>query len=1003
MFNPKKIPLITPPAIIYNSFTTHKVKTRLHGESSVTRKNFDKMWKKSLSSDKMISIAKETFRLTQRQQQLSPCLVTSLLRINNKQFKIHPSSYKKYHWTTKSVPDPPKPKKPSRPPRKKVEKEEKSNKTQKPINQYVVKHSEISKHKIIKQIPKKDLTIYTSNVKEPEIDLTDIVEASPTSFQLQVGDFVEVRSRDPTSTANKNEILLSNHHLLLTRSEDIVFKITGYAYNKEFNNSKLEFGSPIPETYGKLAADLNKSAQMLLLSKTFAFRQIHSQFADELENKKIMIQDAARHTFQIDNPTEVQLLATHMYFFKENIYFMADPLEIRKNGTYILRSKKTVNAITKVLEWIRLRDSRVIRFQEKVTKIIQHIRSINENVSELPSYIKEVTLPEFTPDDQMFINLVKTFILTPKNNQSGLDAHLSAILKPLKLYESDFDRECAIQFLKEIGVWAPWENLMVYDETAKLSGHGVSKEADKEQEDIIKLSENLLNSQPFNTSKNNPTTLTPSPLIKTKDFLGADDFYSHDICEDIRYDFGNLPVYTIDDPTAHELDDGISIERINNSSETETIWVHIHVADPSTYIHPGHRLAQIARSRVQTVYFPERNYSMLPSSLSEKIFSLGVNAETRGNHVMTFSARIGYDASLLEYKVRPSIVRNVRTLYYDDIDKFLSWDSFSKIKEEIDFIKKQIYFHPHQIPVPVNAHQTLPFSAQQDLKDLQKIADIHFKSRKQKGTFSSNLPQGNVALSPFPLFKTRSDIQYPIIFTGLPSIQVNLDKFNYSPARMMVAEMMVMAGRIASIFCSERQIPIMFRSQPKSDSAELDEILSNIDKEVGLIPNTHIFKVRSLMQPVKTVVEPKPHFSMGITEGYSKVTSPLRRYGDLLAHWQMKASLLNERMPFSKDELNNNIPQITHFEKEIRRLQVRSSKFWILNLINRLKASGNLPEMTGIIIEEFDKGDRTVLIREFGIQGKLTKSTGQLGDIIKLKVLDIMPNKHNITFEPVNT
>ena len=46
---------------------------------------------------------------------------------------------------------------------------------------------------------------------------------------------------------------------------------------------------------------------------------------------------------------------------------------------------------------------------------------------------------------------------------------------------------------------------------------------------------------------------------------------------------------------------------------------------------------------------------------------------------MTFSARMRYDASFLEYKVRPNIIRNVRTLYY----KLLSWDFFSKIKSHI--------------------------------------------------------------------------------------------------------------------------------------------------------------------------------------------------------------------------------------------------------------------------------------------------------------------------------
>ncbi|RIA98565.1 hypothetical protein C1645_749702 [Glomus cerebriforme] len=964
----------------------------------------------------MLLVAKETFKLTRRQQ-TKPVLVSSLIRIDN-HVKIRSSlcfSYKQYHWTTKSVPETSKPKKLTQhSPRKKVPlkpaKEGKSKEVQ------TLKHSEVSKHKVVKQFHKKKLIQSTSDIKEPpEIELPDVVEASPKSIQLNVGDFVDVRrngrsyvgiiaklSSDPTSTTNKNEILLPNNHLLLTRSEDIVFKITEYAYNKEFNNSKLVLGSPIPETYGRLASDLNKSAQILLHSKTFAFRQIHSQFADELENKKITIQSAARHIFQNDNPTEAQLLSTHMFFFKENIFFMADPTEIRQTGTYTLRSKRSVDAIIKVLEWIRLRDPRVMEFQEKVAKIIQHIRSLDKKSSEPPSFTKEETLPEFTSNDQMFINLVKTFVLTPKNSQSGLEAHLSAILKPLKLYERDFDKECAIQFLKEIGVWAPWENLTVYEETTKLSGHGVSKEADKEQEDFKNLATNLLDSQSFNTSKSK-VTLSPASLlsIKTKDSLGENDFYPHDICEDIRHDFGDLPVYTIDDPTAHELDDGISIERVNNSSGTESVWVHIHVADPSTYIHPGHRLAQIARSRIQTVYFPERNYSMLPSPLSKKMFSLGVDAKTRGNYVMTFSLRIGDDASLLDYKVRPSIIRNVKILYYDDVDKFLSWDSLSKFKKEIDFVYNQIHFHPHRISLPNNEYNTLPLSDQQDLKDMQKIANIHLKNRGQKGSFNLHLPQGNAELSPFPLDKTQFDIKYPIIFTGLPTIQVNLDKFNYSPARMMVAEFMIMAGRVASIFCSERNIPILFRTQPKND--EILSILSNIDDDIRVIPISDMFKIRSLLQPMKTTVEPGPHFSMGITEGYSKVTSPLRRYGDLLVHWQIKASLLNDRLPFPKDELINSIPYITNLEKEIRRSQMKSNKFWILDLVNRLKTDGNLPEITGIIIEEFDKGDRTVMIREFGIQGKLVKSTGNLGDIIKLKVKDVIPNKHNIILEPVNT
>ncbi|PKK76415.1 hypothetical protein RhiirC2_168680 [Rhizophagus irregularis] len=138
--------------------------------------------------DKMLSITKETFKLTQRQR-TNPVFISSFIR-ENYHFKIWSSSrfpYKKYHWKTKSVPETSKPKKISQ--QKvplKVTKEEKSKDVQ------ILKSSEVSKHKIVKRFQKKELTQSTPDIKEPEIELSDIVELSK-STQLQVGDFVDVR------------------------------------------------------------------------------------------------------------------------------------------------------------------------------------------------------------------------------------------------------------------------------------------------------------------------------------------------------------------------------------------------------------------------------------------------------------------------------------------------------------------------------------------------------------------------------------------------------------------------------------------------------------------------------------------------------------------------------------------------------------------------------------------------------------------------------------------
>ncbi|CAG8521806.1 4912_t:CDS:2 [Acaulospora morrowiae] len=861
-----------------------------------------------------------------------------------------------------------------------------------------------------------------ANIKETEISSADIENPVSSITYLEVGDFAELRRNgksysgivtktrsDPTSMG-KNHILLPNGFIIPYRNDDVVFYIRGYAYTQKLNDSILPPGSPIPSNYGKIAGDLSKSAAILLQSRILEFRQAYSHFAssDETEMKTVNINDLACHIFKTKQPQNSQVLATIMYVLKENTYFMTDPNKLRESGRFQLRAKADVNAITKVLEWIRTRDTKCTEFQSKAQAIINYKRSITENKNNLDiSSTRIESLPEFTEADKLFIHFFKSYVV----NSSSFDASISAMLKPMKLYDTDLDKECAIRFLKDIGVWTPWENLNAYEPSIMLNGHGVSRTADSDYEESVKLAESLMSTNPFiykqkyTFPEESPSSLTSSMrqiLVKASSNLGPKDFYQHDICEDIRHDFGDLPVYTIDDHTAHELDDGISIEYVDaNKFEPSSTWVHVHVADPSTYIHPTHRLSQIARSRVQSVYFPERHYAMLPSIMSEKRFSLGVNSESNGNSVMSFSFRIGGDGNLLDYSVRPGIVRNVKTLFYDDVDTILSWENIGGTKEEIDFFQKQLHYHPQLIPVPKNVHRELPPSSKEDLNMLQKISFLHAKNRINSGAISMGTPQPSIQLSPFPLPAANPDPQGPILYSGMPTIQVGLDKSMHSPARAMIAEYMILAGVVAAKFCQERNIPILYRKQEIPNSPILEEGMKFKDMRNGIIPVTSIVKMRPMMTPAELSTEFGPHWAMGILGGYVKVTSPLRRYGDILAHWQMKADLLGLKFPFSKEELTNMAKHIRSREREISRTQTRSEKFWILNLFNRMIEAGTLPELTGIIVDILEKGEKTVILKEFGILGKFSGTTdGQVGDVLNVKPTLVQPNKVHLCLGP---
>ena len=52
-----------------------------------------------------------------------------------------------------------------------------------------------------------------------------------------------------------------------------------------------------------------------------------------------------------------------------------------------------------------------------------------------------------------------------------------------------------------------------------------------------------------------------------------------------------------------------------------------------------------------------------------------------------------------------------------------------------------------------------------------------------------------------------------------------------------------------------------------------------------------------LTRSVMTVAAPLPHHSLGLT-AYVQSTSPIRRYSDLLVHWQLKVGYTFPGRPF---------------------------------------------------------------------------------------------------------
>ena len=77
-------------------------------------------------------------------------------------------------------------------------------------------------------------------------------------------------------------------------------------------------------------------------------------------------------------------------------------------------------------------------------------------------------------------------------------------------------------------------------------------------------------------------------------------------------------IFSIDPPTARDLDDALSIEPLASGN----FQVGVHIADVSHFITPGSPLDREALARGTSVYMVEGVIPMLPRRLCEELCSL---------------------------------------------------------------------------------------------------------------------------------------------------------------------------------------------------------------------------------------------------------------------------------------------------------------------------------------------------------------------------------------------
>lgn len=101
-----------------------------------------------------------------------------------------------------------------------------------------------------------------------------------------------------------------------------------------------------------------------------------------------------------------------------------------------------------------------------------------------------------------------------------------------------------------------------------------------------------------------------------------------------------------------------------------------------------------------------------------------------------------------------------------------------------------------------------------------------------------------------------------------------------SRSAVLVSEMMILCGEVISKFGGERGLALPYRGQIQNEE---------VNKQLHMIPDgpaRALALLRSTSRADMNFSKPISHSSLGLL-GYVQFTSPVRRYADLLAHFQV--------------------------------------------------------------------------------------------------------------------
>ena len=360
---------------------------------------------------------------------------------------------------------------------------------------------------------------------------------------------------------------------------------------------------------------------------------------------------------------------------------------------------------------------------------------------------------------------------------------------------------------------------------------------------------------------NLPEDFPPSVLNSA---LDIEDFITEDEIKG-RLDLRNVKMVTIDGEDAKDLDDAVSIERLENGN----FKLGVHIADVTHYVKERSVIDKEAFKRATSVYLIDRVIPMLPKKLSNGICSLNPKVDR-----LTLSCimEVNRQGKVVNHTIAQSVIKTNERMTYTDVTKILRDNDVELIERYKDLVD--------------------------DFKAMEELCKILRKKRLDRGAIDFDFEECKIILDE----------------KGKP---IDIKPYERAIANRMIEEFMLLANETVAEHMEKLKVPFVYRIHENPDAEKLEKFKAFIynlgynditwgeevnpkalqrvlDKFKGENEETIIstLLLRSMMQ-ARYSPECAGHFGLA-ADYYCHFTSPIRRYPDLQIHRIIKEYLNKE-------------------------------------------------------------------------------------------------------------